>query len=259
MNEHISAEKRIWIKEYIILSVLFMAMLVVMYILRTLVNALAMIIFTIPALVAYEAYLVYLALRKDKDNLVPEPLESISDCHIRIRHLKKIAEKASMMGFKENSVYRLKTFMPGIVCQFKHKYEPIFLTADYGSYRVTFGFCTYFEPKGSLTTCSNSSPGNLPPLPSNQIRMFQTEDLEELLAEHKKGIEFFKQNSYKEKDLTLEEFTALFLSIDIETIKNVMKMKLWPFKAAWWMLIYRGRMYRKSIQEQVQSGMAKLE
>ena len=83
--------------------------------------------------------------------------------------------------------------------------------------------------------------------------------LEELLVEHKKGIEFFEQNSYKEKDLTLEEFTALYLSTHTETIKNVMKMKLWPFKAAWWMFTFRGRMYRKSIQEQVQSGMAKLE
>jgi len=49
------------------------------------------------------------------------------------------------------------------------------------------------------------------------------------------------------------------LSNFIEVPKNVMKMKFWPFKAGAWFLIERGKMYNKSIQEQAQSGMIKLE
>ena len=155
--------------------------------------------------------LAYLSLMK-YSNLIMEPVVSASGFRMRLNHLKKYSEKASTLGFKENSVYRLNTlFIPDIVCLFKHEKEPLFLEANHHGRKITLSIYTYFEPKGSLITCSSPGPGNLPPFPDDQIRMLKTEDLENLLAEHMKGVEFIKQNSYKEKDLTLEEFTGLYL------------------------------------------------
>ena len=193
-------------------------------------------------------------------NLIAEPIESASGYQMRIKHLKMIAEKASTLGFKENSVYRENTLLiPDIVCQFKHEIEPHFLTAIHHGLNITLSFCTYFEPKSSLTTCSNPVEGNWPLLPGEHIRILKTENLENLWAEHKKGVDFLKQYSFKEKDLTLEEFIWQHLTDFTDSAKNVISMKYWLIKATWWELREKGTIYCKSIQQQVQSGMIKLE
>ena len=200
---------------------------------------------------------MYLEINTINENLHPEPVTSDSGIKVRIRHLKAAAEKAKALGFKQYNVFWIKTMIPSLMAVFKHETEPVMLTIQHSGTKMTNELRTYLSGGGNLETGSRHTCFLLPLPPGSFAQFKRTDSLEELLEAHKLGEAFLKENNHILETVTIEEHKKRYVEGMKETVGNVKKMDAWPFRAAWWGISGRGKMYSKSLREQGEAGISK--
>lgn len=106
-----------------------------------------------------------------------------------------------------------------------------------------------------LDTASSSSSGHFPKPANFYIQVFPNASYEALLSHHREAMEIFTEKGCHSFGNSPLYARSEFTRIEHMVICNIMRYPLWATQAVFWSLSNRGKKYRKSIQEQLDSRM----
>jgi hypothetical protein len=170
--------------------------------------------------------------------------------------LDQEAEKIGALGFELIDRFYLKRNYEVIVYILKHREENIYWNLTHIVGRMTYSeLFSEFENQIFLSTGSLKSSGNFPKPDIFYIQVFPNARYDTFLSHHREAMEVFRANGCYPSQNPLPYDRSEFTRIEYILNRHVMKYPLWATQVVFWSLSNRGKKYRKSIQEQIDSRM----
>lgn len=163
------------------------------------------------------------------------------------------------LGFKKVDQFYLKMMPDSIVWLFQSNEEPLIIGVYHMGSKMFFDVITFFTGERGLTTGISADGGNIPPKPGSFLQTFEGASYEKALAKHREALEFLKGKGLQTWSVSAGSIRDLFMKSIRSTGERIRAQMFWPAVLIYWVLIRRGRIYARSIEEQYTSGDLKIQ
>ena len=192
-----------------------------------------------------------------RESITPEPVP-LKGYDSRISDLEMASADVFGLGFVKKDSFYLKTIPDSVNYVFMHKSEPVYLYIHhFGGTKKSPVYMTFFDGDIELSTISSASGGMIPRPEKKLVQVFEGNSFEELLREHLRAVDFIKGRHIKPWHMPHETLKSNFKKRYREVGEHVRRFLFWPLRLIWWTVTQRGKLHKRSIEEQVSFGMIK--
>jgi len=178
-------------------------------------------------------------------------------CESRVASLEKEADDVRTLGFTKTDAFYIKSIPDSITYVLKHESLPVYMHLyNFGSKKAHI-FMTFFEGGVELTTGASVSGGMIPRPDKKLTQVFEGLPYDRLFDEHLKGVSFIKGKGRKEWNAPYDFIKKEFRKRYLEVGEHVRSFSFWPVRLVVWTITQRGKVHRRSIEEQHKMGMVK--
>jgi hypothetical protein len=176
----------------------------------------------------------------------------------RIRDLNGDLPVLETLEFEKIDEFYLKTIPNIITYVFKHKNDPIYLCQYHLGQKMASDYITRYRDEITLTTANTVDAGMTPRPDKNLLQIFPGRSFGDLLLEHQKSHQFLTENFTKAYDIPESEFRHYFMKSFHEQGAYMRKPLLWPFVLLVRTVTKYGKIYCKSVIDQLSDGRLKI-
>lgn len=202
--------------------------------------------------------IIYTSIYNFRKDLVFQPVDQVKHFE-RIKQMESDTCRILKMGFNKIDEFYLQLIPDSITYIFKHVSEPVYLNLYHMGPKIIPDVITLFDDDFSLTTSSVPDAGNIPRGEREFLQVYENASYEILVEEHRKSVEFLKSKKLITKEVTQEEFRDEFMKSLQESGRRIMSHTLWPLLLLFWVVTVRGKIFKMSIQKQVEKGIIRIE
>ncbi len=173
-----------------------------------------------------------------------------------LKMLDQEAAKISALDFELVDRFYLKRNYEVIFYTLKHRENNIYWSLIHFVGRATYSeLSSEFENQVFLSTESSGSSGNFPKPENFYMQVFPNTRYDTFLSHHRAAMEVFRANGCHPPENPLPYDRSEFTRIENMINCHVIQYPFWAIQIVFWSLSNRGKKYRKSIQEQLDSRM----
>lgn len=206
----------------------------------------------IPLLIIVLSFLITLYNFKAFKRLLPIPARGN---HRRLQQLNMDSSQIEKLKFRRIDAFYIPSVPDCIIHVFKHEAYPIFAYHHHFGIKRTIEFTTAFKNQISLSTCSDNSAGNFPRPETELLQVFDGLDVELLLDEHIKAVNFLQMNGVEPFDFPQKDFRKHFLDDINRQNKHIQSFSFWPVQMLFWILTKPGKKFAFPLEDQANSAI----